>query len=193
VTALRLELALDQKPVIDYSGNLEPYQGVPLLLEALARVPEAQLLLMGGESSEIETLRERGRELGVAERCRFAGKRPPDELPAFLALSAVVVSPRIAGENTPFKIYTYLAAGRPLVATRIPTHTQLLDDALATLVDPTAEGIAGGIAAALGDPAAAAQRAGRGVALIEREYSAERYAEKVAAAYAHVAAVAGRG
>jgi hypothetical protein len=113
----------------------------------------------------------------VAERCRFAGKRPPDELPAFLALSAVVVSPRSAGEYTPFKIYTYLAAGWPRGATRIPPHTQLLDVALATL----------------GDPAAAAQRAGRGVALIEREYSAERYAEKVAAAYAHVAAVAGRG
>jgi glycosyltransferase involved in cell wall biosynthesis len=193
VAALRAELGLDEAPVVLYSGNLEPYQGVPLLLEAMAGVPGARLLVVGGEPEERARLETRARELGILDRCRFAGKRPPEQLPAFLALSAVVVSPRIAGENTPFKLYTYLAAGRPLVATRIPTHTQLLDDALATLVEPTSEGIASGIAAVLRDPAAAAARARRGVELIEREYSSARYAEKVAAAYAHVVMVSGRG
>ena len=67
------------------------------------------------------------------------------------------------------------------MATRIPTHTQLLDDSLAFLVEPTAAGLAGGIRAALADPVEAAQRAARGRALIEREYSPRRYAEKVAA------------
>lgn len=192
VEALRRELGLDDAPAVFYSGNLEAYQGVPLLLEAMAAVPGARLLVVGGEPGEIAALEARGRELGITERCRFTGKRPPQQLPAFLALSAVVVSPRIAGENTPFKIYTYLAAGRPLVATRIPTHTQLLDDTLATLVEPTPEGIASGIAAVLRDPREAAAGARRGVELIEREYSTVRYAEKVAAAYAHVASVSSR-
>ena len=57
--------------------------------------------------------------------------------------------------NTPFKVYTYLASGKPLVATRIPTHTQLLDDTLAFLVEPTPAGLAAGIRDALA-------RAGRG-------------------------------
>jgi len=156
-------------------------------------VEGARLVVVGGEPAEIARLEARARELGIAERCRFAGKRPPGELPAFLALAAVVASPRIAGENTPFKIYTYLSAGRPLVATRIPTHTQLLDDGLAMLVEATPEGLAGGIAAVLADPPAAAARAKRGVELVEREYSAGRYAEKVARAYAHVGSVSGRG
>ena len=43
----------------------------------------------------------------------------------------VLASPRRHGQNTPFKVFTYLASGKPLVATRIPTHTQLLDDSLA--------------------------------------------------------------
>ena len=190
VDALRRELGLGQGPVVFYSGNLEPYQGVPWLLDAAERVPEVQLVVMGGEPAEIETLRGglRGRDLEA--RCRFAGKRPPAELPAFLGLADVVVSPRARGENTPFKVYTYLAAGKPLVATRIPTHTQLLDDSLAILVDPSPEGIAGGIRDALADPGAAARRAAAGRELIEREYSPRRFAEKVARAYAHVAASA---
>ena len=106
-----------------------------------------------------------------AARTVFAGQRPPAELPSFLALADVLVSPRLHGENTPFKVYTYLASGRPLVATRLPTHTQLLDDSIAFLVEPTATGLAGGIRAVLADPVEAAQRAARGRALIERDYS----------------------
>lgn len=187
VDALRRELGLSSAPVVFYSGNFEPYQGVPLLIEAVSMVAGVQLLLMGGEPTEIETLRVACLRLGVDGRCCFSGKRPPELLPQFLALADVVVSPRIQGQNTPFKIYTYLAAGRPLVATRIATHTQLLDDSLAVLTEPTAEALAAGIRIALDDPDASALRAQLGRALIEREYSAARYAEKVAGAYAHIA------
>ena len=92
---------------------------------------------MGGEPLEAAALATRVAAEGG--RCVFAGKRPVSELPQFLALADVLVSPRRTGGNTPFKVYTYLASGKPLVATRIPTHTQLLDDTLATLTEPTAE------------------------------------------------------
>ena len=96
----------------------------------------------------------------------------------------MLVSPRTQGENTPFKVYTYLASGKPLVATRIRTHTQLLDDTLAFLVEPTAAGLASGIDRALAHPLEAESRAAAGRALIERDYSTARYQEKVARAYA---------
>jgi glycosyltransferase involved in cell wall biosynthesis len=179
VHALRASLGLGPGPVALYSGNFEAYQGVDLLADAAALLPGVQLLFMGGEPAEIEALRVRAGRGAV-----FAGKRPPSELPVFLALADVLVSPRRQGRNTPFKIYTYLASGRPLVATRIETHTQLLDDELAFLVPPTAEGLAAGIRQALGDPAEAARRAGAGQALLEQRYSTTRYAQKVAAAYA---------
>lgn len=184
VSALRRELDLATDPVVLYSGNFESYQGVEMLVDAAAAVPEAQFVFMGGEPKEARILQARA-EAGGA-RCVFAGKRPPAELPAFLALTDVLASPRRRGENTPFKIYTYLAAGKPIVATRIPSHTQLLDDETAFLVDPTAPGLAAGIRAALDQPEDAAARARRGRELIEREYSVERYREKIARAYSTV-------
>jgi len=187
VAALRRELALPALPVVLYSGNFEPYQGVDLVVEAAPRVPAACFLFMGGEPAEIDALRAQAAAQGTATRCLFSGKRPPSELPVFLALTDVLVSPRRQGQNTPFKIFTYLASGKPLVATRIPTHTQLLDDSLAFLVEPTSEGLAGGIRQSLADPAEAKARAARGRALVDRDYSLARYAEKVAGAYGVIA------
>jgi glycosyltransferase involved in cell wall biosynthesis len=186
VRALRAELGLTEAPIALYSGNLKAYQGVEMLVDAAGLAPEVQLLLMGGEPVEIDRLLTRSRNSGAESRCYFVGKRPPSQLPLFLALADVVVSPRSRGENTPFKIYTYLAAGRPLVATRIPTHTQLLDDSLAFLVEATPEGLAQGIRSVLRQPEEAGARARRGRELIEREYSATRYKEKVAAAYGEI-------
>ena len=139
--ALAASLGLDGRPVALYSGNFEPYQGVELLVDAAALAPGVQFVFMGGEPAQIDRLRARAAR---GARCVFAGKRATDELPAFLGIAAVVVSPRVSGVNTPFKIYTYLASGRPLVATRAVTHTQLLDDTSAWLVEPTPEGLAGG-------------------------------------------------
>jgi len=144
VESLRRGLSLGNGPVILYSGNFEPYQGVELMLEATPQVPGAQFLFMGGRALEIERLRQRAHDLGTGSRVFFSGTRPPSELPVFLTLADVLCSPRIKGENTPFKLYTYLASGKPIVATRIATHTQLLDDSLAFLVEPSAEGVASG-------------------------------------------------
>jgi len=184
VAELRRSLGLGPGPVVLYSGNLEPYQGVELLVDAAAQVPAASFVFMGGDPSGIAALRDRAGTTGA--RCVFAGPRPPAELKEFLGLADVLVSPRVRGENTPFKVYTYLASGKPLVATRLPTHTQLLDDSVAFLVEPTAAGLAGGIRAVLADPEGSAQRARRGRDLIEREYSVARFAEKVRAAYAEL-------
>ena len=79
----------------------------------------------------------------------------------------VLVSPRSRGTNTPLKIYQYLRSGRPIVATRLLTHTQVLSDDSAFLTPRPPEGFAAGILAALDDPdeparvGAAARDAGR--------------------------------
>jgi len=192
VAELRCRLGLGALPVVLYSGNFEPYQGVELLLQAVALLPRAQLLLMGGEPQAVASMRATARRLGVEERCVFSGQRPPSELPLFLALADVLVSPRTRGENTPFKVYTYLASGKPIVATRTFTHTQLLDDTTAFLVAPEPSAFADGLRRALEEPGEAAARAERGYALIAREYSLSRYREKIAAAYAAVDALVRR-
>jgi glycosyltransferase involved in cell wall biosynthesis len=57
----------------------------------------------------------------------------------------VLVSPRVHGDNTPMKVYSYLDSGRPLLATRLPTHTQVLTDELACLVAPEPDAMARGL------------------------------------------------
>jgi glycosyltransferase involved in cell wall biosynthesis len=192
VAVLRAALRLDRRPIVLYSGNFEEYQGVDLLVRAAALVPEAQFVFMGGEPAEIQKARALAGSAGPAGTCVFVGKRPPSELRRFLGLADLVASPRRRGVNTPFKVYTYLASGRPLLATRILSHTQVLDDENAWLVEATPEGLAAGIRAVLADPQDAARRAEKGRALVEREYSPARFAEKVRAAYRPVTAAHGR-
>jgi glycosyltransferase involved in cell wall biosynthesis len=79
------------------------------------------------------------------------------------------------------------------VATRLDTHTQVLSDDTAFLVEPTAAALAEGIDAAVRDPGDCARRAANGSALLAREYSVERYREKVAAAYEMLATGAASG
>jgi len=184
--ALRLELDLGDAPVALYTGNFEAYQGVEMMAHAAALSERAVFVFVGGEPEDIADLKAR---LGPASlsRCRFVGKQAPEILPRWMALADVLVSPRTLGGNTPFKIYTYLASGQPIVATRLDTHTQVLTDDTAFLVEPTAGALAEGIDAALRDPDECARRAVNGSALLEREYSAARYLEKVRAAYASLA------
>jgi glycosyltransferase involved in cell wall biosynthesis len=189
IAGLRRALGLKDGPVVLYSGNFEPYQGVDLLVDAAAHVDDAQFVFMGGEANEIEALRARATARGVLPRCLFAGKRPPEELPLFLALADVLVSPRRRGQNTPFKIYTYLASGKPVVATRIDAHSQMLHDGIAWLVDVTPEALAAGIRRVLDDPLAAIERAVRGRAFAQREFGIDAFREKVRRAYAHVAGI----
>jgi glycosyltransferase involved in cell wall biosynthesis len=108
----------------------------------------------------------------------FAGERPSTEIPAFLEAADALVSPRSRGTNTPLKIYQYLRAGRPIVATRLLTHTQVLDDEVAVLVEATADAFAAGILRAVDDPAAARAMGERAAHLAATKYSYEAYLAK---------------
>jgi glycosyltransferase involved in cell wall biosynthesis len=90
----------------------------------------------------------------------------------------------LKGLNTPMKIYSYMASGKPIVATRIGSHTQVLDESCAMLVEPEPAAMAAGLCALLADPAAGRRLGDAARALAAREYSREAYRRKLAAAYA---------
>jgi glycosyltransferase involved in cell wall biosynthesis len=108
----------------------------------------------------------------------FAGQRPAEEIPAFLDAADVLVSPRSSGTNTPLKIYQYLRSGRPIVATRLLTHTQVLDDEVAFLADATAAGFGDAILAALSDRARARSIGDHARRLAQTKYSYESYLQR---------------
>jgi glycosyltransferase involved in cell wall biosynthesis len=85
----------------------------------------------------------------------------------------------VLGTNTPLKIYEQLASGIPIVATRIHSHTQVLDDEACFLVEPTPDAMAEGIFEALTDTARAESATSRASALYESRYSRPVYEEKM--------------
>ena len=95
----------------------------------------------------------------------------------------MLVSPRTSGTNTPLKIYSYLRSGRPIVATDLRTHTQVLDAGTALLVPPEAAALAAGLARLLDDPAERERLAAAAQALAAERYSRESYLARTAAAY----------
>lgn len=127
-------------PVAMYVGNLQRYQGIDLLLDSfrhtLREVPEAKLVVIGGDEESLRLYRARTAAWGIGDTVRFLGPRPVERLGAYLRRATVLVSPRTQGENTPMKVYSYLDSGRAVLATRLPTHTQVLTDDIARLADP---------------------------------------------------------
>jgi glycosyltransferase involved in cell wall biosynthesis len=91
----------------------------------------------------------------------------------------VLVSPRREGTNTPLKVYEQLASGKPLVATRIGSHTQVLSDEVCFLVDPEPEAMAAGILSALEDTPKLRELVANARALYEQQYSASAYDAKM--------------
>ena len=175
----RREIAPGGEKIVLYAGNFEPYQGLPLLIEAFARVrSRAVLLIVGGAKPAHDEMREKAKGLGIGDKVVFVEKVPPQRIPLYLWLCDVLVSPRVSGTNTPLKIYSFLKSGKPLVATRLWTHTQVLNERIAVLAAPEPRAFAEGISFALDseDAQARAREAGR---LAGREYTYPKYLGKI--------------
>ena len=81
------------------------------------------------------------------------------------------------------KIYSYLGSGKPVVATRLPTHTQVLDDSVASLCEPNAKGLAAGILSLVNDQTFREQLGENGRQLARERYSLDAYRNKLRGFY----------
>ncbi len=187
---LRKDWALDGFPVVVYTGNMAPYQGVDLLIRAFSivrrRMADVRCVVVGGEEDEIARLRENARSLDLSDSLIFTGKRPMEEMPAYMTLATVLVSPRTKGVNTALKIYTYMQSGKPIVATRLATHTQVLDESCAVLVQPQPDDLAEGILQVLREPLIAAALGREAKARVAAQYSLASFRHKVRTAYSEM-------
>lgn len=188
---IRAELGLAaDAPIVLYTGTFEAYQGLDLLFAAARHVidrrPDARFVLAGGRADQIAAARALAERTGLGGSVIFAGQREAEEIPLFLDAADVLVSPRSIGTNTPLKIYQYLRSGRPIVATRLLTHTQVLNDDVAILTSATSEGFASGILEALSDPARARAVGDSARELAETKYSYDAYLTRTRQACAHL-------
>jgi glycosyltransferase involved in cell wall biosynthesis len=181
-------------PLALYTGTFEAYQGVDMLIEASAMVAarrrDARVLVVGGEPAQVEAARARAASAGAAAVMVFTGQQPAREIPGFVQAADILVSPRIRGTNTPLKIYSYLRSGKPIVATNLLTHTQVLTPAIARLVDPTPAPFAEAMIELLADSAERQRLSAAACAVANEKYSRDAYLRRTAQAYDRLAAPA---
>jgi len=174
-------------PIILYAGTFEAYQGIDLLIDAAVKVtqkyPDAIFMMVGGHPDQVEAYRQQVQKIGLESRFRFTGQVWPNLVPLFIEIADILVSPRIEGNNTPLKIYSYLRSGIPIVATDHPTHTQVLNNSVSILTAPYPDAFAEGIISVIKNKALAKEISRNARSLAETRYSFDAYMSKIRAIY----------
>ena len=174
-------------PVLMYVGNLEKYQGIDLLLESFQivskKIPEASLVIIGGSENDIKFYKGVSIKLGIADKTLFIGPRPISDLPIYFAQTDILVSPRIKGYNTPMKIYSYLDSGKAVLATRLQTHTQVLDDEIAYLAEANAEVMSEGMVELIQNKSLRERLAENAKKRVEKEFNIDAFRRKLSKFY----------
>ena len=187
--SVRRKLGLsDSTALVLYTGTFEAYQGLDLLLASARLVikeePNTKFLLVGGRADQVNRVKKQAQKVGVEASMVFTGQLLPKEIPAFLDSADALVSPRSTGWNTPLKIYQYLRSGKPIVATRLLTHTQVLNDDIAVLTGATPEEYAEGLIRVIRNPSYGREIGKRAKDLAETKYTYEAYLNLTRMSYA---------
>ncbi|MFW6062874.1 MAG: glycosyltransferase family 4 protein [Chloroflexota bacterium] len=185
---LRCDLGLDEdRFIVAYTGNFEQYQGIDLVLQAAQKLieetPALAILLVGGNPEQIVQREAEVREMGLSEHVIFTGTVPLMDSLLYLHIADVLVSPRTEGLSIPLKIYSYLYAGKPTLATNIYAHTQLLTDDMAMLVDPTPQGVFDGLQQLISSAQLRHRLAENAYNFASETYSMDSYLAKLEEAY----------
>ena len=172
-----------------YVGNLEPYQGIDLLLEALTHIPagtDIHLVVIGGDEAMVRNYRSAAATMKTGTQMHFIGPRPTKFLADYLGQADILISPRLRGLNTQMKIYSYMASGKPILATDIPAHNQVLDVSCSVLVEPEPQAMAAGLLKLIRDPSLGRRIGMAAQTIVAKRYSVQAYKKKLLAAYASI-------
>lgn len=127
-----------------YAGHLYPWKGVDVLLQALVKLEGVNATIIGGDAAEpdFQRLQDTSRSIGLGSRVEFVGMVEPSRVSGLLAKGDVLVLPNVGAEPTvnhtsPLKLFEYMAAGKPIVASNLPSIREVLRDGEnAVLVEP---------------------------------------------------------
>jgi glycosyltransferase involved in cell wall biosynthesis len=129
-----------------YIGQLYPWKGVDTLLEAMQELPDQELVIVGGLPPEPDLAhhQELAKKLGVAERVCFRGYLPPPQLDEERLRADIFVVPlhdslMARHFTSPLKLFEAMAAGRPIVASDLPSIREVLEDGVHALLVPAGD------------------------------------------------------
>ncbi|MCU0905898.1 MAG: glycosyltransferase family 4 protein [Rhodobacteraceae bacterium] len=170
-----------------FIGTLKPWHDTSTLVAALphlrARVPEARLLIVG-DGPERAPLAAQAEALGLAHAVEFTGALPPDAVPAALARMHAGTAPYSAAQTfyfSPLKLYEYMAAGLPVVASRVGDLAAIVGAAGAGVTVPPdrPDLLAAALADLAADPDRAAALGAAGRAHVVAEHGWDRVLDRI--------------
>jgi glycosyltransferase involved in cell wall biosynthesis len=120
IVSARAELGLENNRVIGVFGRLAEWKGQHVAIEAMTRVPDAHLILVGdalfGEQAYAERLKAQVQQLGLGDRVHFLGFRT--DIPRLMCMVDIVLHTSTAPEPFGRVIVEGMLASRPVIATR---------------------------------------------------------------------------
>lgn len=141
---LRQRMGLERKLVVGYIGSFFYYEGLDLLVRAfigLAREFPSLVLLLVGDGEMMPSLRRMAAQAGVAEKIVFTGRIPYEDVMAIYRLFDVMVLPRRDTRETrlvtPLKPLEIMSMARPLLASDIGGHREIVQDGVNGLLFPS--------------------------------------------------------
>jgi glycosyltransferase involved in cell wall biosynthesis len=169
------------EPTVLFIGSLHHWKGIDILLQAVQRLPGVRAKIVGGNDSTIKCYSDMALELGIADRVHFDGYVVPARRFECMSEADVFILPLRAMSmgglfTSPLKLFEYMAAGKPIVASDLPATRELLTDGVnAVLVEPESpDALAQGIRGVLENPALGMRLAAQASVDVRRYTWAER-------------------
>ena len=137
----RQQLGFEQNPsIVVYTGSLIPGKGVDVLVKCTNRLPYISFIIVGGEKEQIRKLSKLARYSNVV----FVGHIPPTRIPIYQAAADILALPNAKGSviddvTSPMKLFEYMASGRPIVATDMPSLLEVLENKYNALISPAGD------------------------------------------------------
>ncbi|WP_311945491.1 glycosyltransferase [Halomonas piscis] len=116
-------------PVIGYAGSAVAYEGLELLLEAMAKLKKSGqdfAFVLVGDGKVIDTVKAKAKELDIEDQCRFTGRVPFEQVPRYLSCMDIMPIPRLSSAVTEMvsalKPLEAMAMGKALVLSDVSPH-----------------------------------------------------------------------
>lgn len=173
-----------------YVGELGPDNGIELLIDTFSLIyleeRKTRLVCIGGNRRQARKYYQRADKLGVGSRVKFIPEKPIADLPAYLEQADLLIFPATNTTVLPHHFVTCLDSGKPIVATDIKLHRQVLDSSIAMMIEPTDSKLALATTALLADELTQTELYAQAKVKVAEEYSSEAYHRKLHSFFARL-------
>jgi glycosyltransferase involved in cell wall biosynthesis len=136
--AARAALKLPSSPLVVYTGHLYEWKGVNTLAAAATKLPDVSFAFVGGTEKDVANFKTRWPQKNI----HVVGFVPHRDVPMWQAAADVLVLPNSGKESisenytSPMKLFEYMASKRAIVASRLPSIVEIVDESSAYLFTP---------------------------------------------------------